>query len=196
MICAIIMASGASKRMGKNKLLLPFMGKPLIENILEIIKKCGFSRIVLVASTDEIIKIGQDKNIVSIYNRNAENGQSESIKIGLSNSKGYKGYMFFTGDQPLLDCDTIKALINTFENNKNKIILPSFEGKTGNPVIFPLRFYDDLMVLTGDVGGRVVINKYNEEVIHVEVKNKYALLDVDTPEEYSKIIDLQKDEFK
>ncbi|MGE5628248.1 MAG: molybdenum cofactor cytidylyltransferase [Solirubrobacterales bacterium] len=196
MICAIIMASGSSKRMGKNKLLLPFLGKSLIENIIDIILESKFSKIVLVAASEEIIEIGQNKNIVSLYNKNAEYGQSESIKIGLGTSPDFDGYMFFTGDQPLLDGDTIRTLINAFENNKNKIIIPSFEGKSGNPVIFPVKFYNELMNLSGDVGGRIIINKYNDEVLKVEVNNKYVLFDVDTPEEYSKIIDLQKDEFK
>ena len=193
MIAAVILASGFSKRMGENKLLLPLDDKALIEHALDKIARCSFSNVILVSSHDDILKMGRDRNIIAIYNSNAEKGQSESIKLGILNSSECEGYMFFTGDQPLLDIDTINLLISSFENDKSKIVAPVCKGKRGNPVIFPSKFREEFLGLAGDTGGRIIINNHIEDALFVEVENEYEFWDVDTQEDYNKLVEIQKD---
>lgn len=188
MLNAIIMASGFSSRMGTNKLLLPYKGKLLIEHILDKVTACSFKSVTLVAQNDEIIDIGKSRKVNVIHNERAAEGQSASIKLGIANSPECKGYAFFTADQPLIDIETIKLLIDSFYEADNLIIVPSFSGKRGAPVIFPEKFKSELLALTGDTGGKNVIAKHPNEVRFIEVLNESILWDIDTEEDYRKLI--------
>jgi len=194
-ITAIILASGYSRRMGQNKLLLKYRGKSLIEHTIESIMKCGFAEVIVVAREEEIIEIGNKNGLKVIKNENAVKGISESIKLGVMHAKETEGYMFFTADQPFLDSDTIKGLTVEFTENSAYIIIPRYEGKRGSPVIFPSSFKEDFLKLEGDVGGKAIINKNLEKVKFVEVQDSIKLFDVDTIENYEYILKLgEKDE--
>ena len=192
MLNAIIMASGFSNRMGTNKLLLPYKGKAMIEHILDKVKACDFYSTILVAQDHEIIDIGKKRGMKVTHNKKAEKGQSESIKLGIVNSPDAMGYAFFTADQPLIDIETIKLLMDSFYKEKDSIILPIFKGKRGTPVIFPKRFKDDLLALEGDTGGRNIINENMDAVKFIEVKKECVLWDIDTQEEYRNLIYMDK----
>jgi molybdenum cofactor cytidylyltransferase len=194
MITSILLASGYSRRMGQNKLLLKYRGKSLIEHTIETILQCGFSEVILVGREEEIIDIGNRYGLKVIINGNADKGISESIKLGVGNSKETDGFMFFMADQPFLDVDTIKALNHEFEENLDSIIIPRFDGKRGSPVIFPYSFKGDFLLLEGDIGGKVIINKNLDKVKFVEVKDSAKLLDVDTNENYEYVLKLEEND--
>ena len=195
MISAIILASGYSKRMGDSKLLLKYKGKALIEHTIDTVMSCGFSQIILVAREEEIIEIGNRNNLEVTKNKNAIKGISESIKLGVMNTKNTDGYMFFTADQPFLDLDTIRMLHEKFTKNSAYIIVPTCAGKRGSPVIFPSSFKEDFFKLQGDVGGKTIINKNLDKVKFVEVQDSRKLFDIDTKESYEYILKLEeKDE--
>jgi len=194
MITAIILASGYSRRMGQNKLLLNYRGKSLIEHTIETIEMCGFSEIIIVAREEKIIDIANKYGLKVIINGNADKGISESIKLGVRNAKETKGFMFFMADQPFLDVDTVKELNNAFEENLDSIIIPRFDGKKGSPVIFPYSFKGDFLLLEGDVGGKVIINKNLDKVKFVEVQDAAKLFDVDTNENYEYILKLEEND--
>ena len=195
MISAIILASGYSKRMGKNKLLLKYNGKSLIEHTIDTVSSCGFSEVILVAREEEIIEIGIRKDLKVIKNENATKGISESIKLGILNTRNAEGYMFFTADQPFLDVATIRALQNKFTESSAYIIIPTCDGKRGSPVIFPSIYKEDFLKLQGDVGGKIIINKNLEKVKFVDLQDSSKLFDIDTNESYEYILKLEeKDE--
>jgi len=194
MITAIILASGYSRRMGQNKLLLNYRGKSLIEHTIETIEMCGFSEIIIVAREEKIIDIANKYGLKVIINGNADKGISESIKLGVRNAKETTGFMFFMADQPFLDVDTVKELNNAFEENLDSIIIPRFDVKKGSPVIFPYSFKGDFLLLEGDVGGKVIINKNLDKVKFVEVQDAAKLFDVDTNENYEYILKLEEND--
>jgi molybdenum cofactor cytidylyltransferase len=192
MINAIIMASGYGRRIGTNKLLLSFRDKLLVEHIIEKVMDCDFYNRVIISKDERILNLAITKRIKAVQNDTAYKGQSESIKLGITNTLKAKGYMFFTADQPLIHVETIRLLMDTFNKNSNCIILPRFECKRGNPVIFPEKFVNELMLIEGDKGGKSVINKHIEEVIFVEIKNEYELMDIDTYDDYEKILNIKE----
>jgi molybdenum cofactor cytidylyltransferase len=185
MVTAIIMASGFSRRMGKNKLLMEFNDKPLVENIFIEVSKVDFKEVILVSQYEEVLKIGKKYNFKCILNENAIIGQSESIKIGLNTAKESRGYMFFVGDQPLIKSHYIKKIVDKFKENSEFIIIPKNEEKLGNPVIFPLSKKNELLSLKNDEKGKKVI-KSSKNIKFVEV-SKEMLFDVDTIEDLNKI---------
>lgn len=96
--------------------------------------------------------------------------------------------MFFTADQPLIDSYTINLLLDTFMKNKNSIIVPRYKTKPGSPTIFSTKFKDQLLNLQGDVGGKAIINNHLSEVLFIDLKSDYSLLDVDTVKDYEYIL--------
>ncbi|MBS6508884.1 MAG: molybdenum cofactor cytidylyltransferase [Paraclostridium bifermentans] len=185
MISAIVMASGFSRRMGENKLLMDFNGKTIIENTFEALKKYDFKEVVVVSQYEEVLKIANKYQFKFVLNDNAHIGQSESIKLGIRNSGKCDGYMFFVGDQPLINNDDVKELINEFGENKEYIVIPRYDNKTGNPVIFPTCLKNNLLSLKNDEKGKKVINEY-DKIKYVNV-SEYTLLDVDTKLDYENL---------
>lgn len=189
MVNAIIMACGESKRMGENKLLLEYKGKKIIEHVIDKVSSCEFNSILVICNNEEIIKICKDRNISTIHNSKWNLGQSESIKIGINNSPKSDGYAFFTADQPLINVETINLLLNEFSNNKDSIIVPNYKGKRGTPVIFSDKFKKNLLELEGDVGGRVIIKENPSNTRFIDVENEFVLWDIDTKEDYKKLLE-------
>lgn len=186
-ILAVIMASGLSKRMGENKLLLNFKGKPLVEWVILTVKNIGFSETILVYKDLDVKNIGEKYNIKTVYNKNNYLGQSSAIKVSLKNSVlDNEGYMFFTGDQPLISEEIINRLLEEF-NKKNGIIVPRINGSNSSPVIFSKEFKGELMNLNGDVGGKGIITNNIEKVTFVDFNSNLEFCDIDTKEDFKKL---------
>jgi len=200
LISGIILASGNSKRMGQNKLLMKYKEKYIIEYILDEVIKSDIDEIILVTKYDKIKEIAnkcnnqtstyeiierkyyKKKNIKIVENLNSHKGQSESIKLGIENSNEINDYMFFVSDQPLLKSEIINKIILEFKNDRNFIVTPR-----GNPVIFPNKYKNKLLSLEGDVGGREIIKRVSNKK-YVDVCEKY-LFDIDNIEDYNKLIE-------
>lgn len=181
------MASGFSRRINTDKLVLDFRGKPIIERVIKAIKKSDIDEIIMVYREDTIKEIALRNSIKAIPNYKAELGQSQSIKLGIKNaSKDTNGFMFFVGDQPFLNSITINKLIKVFKDGSHPIVVPNYNGKRGNPVIFSSSFKKDLLNITGDQGGRSIITKNHDKVEFVNFKNEAIGKDIDTWKEYIK----------
>lgn len=186
------MASGTSTRMKKNKLLIDFFGKPLIQWTIEVVKKCDFKNIIVVYKDKEIKEIADKLGVQAIYNENFKKGQSESIKKALSYLKeNYNGFMFFTGDQPLIKRHTILSLMETFKV-EGGIVIPKVNGRNKSPVIFSSEFKEELMDIKGDIGGRVVIKNNINKIITINFTDSVEFFDIDTEEDLNTLISMYK----
>ncbi len=183
-ISAIVLAAGLSRRMGCNKLLLELNGRPLLEHTLELIDKLGFVQKILITTrkTEEAVQI--PSGFVTAYNDCAENGLSSSLKLGVGLAT-CDYYMFFLADMPLLSEATVREIIAEVE--PNKIILPIVDDNPANPVIFPKSLRQELLNVSGDKGGRGVIQAHKDCVKTVRFANSRAFMDIDNPDDYAKI---------
>ncbi|MEJ8554231.1 molybdenum cofactor cytidylyltransferase [Tepidibacter sp. Z1-5] len=187
MITGIIMASGFSKRMNKDKLTLDFGGVSIIEMVIKAIKESNIDEIILVYRDEKIKEIGIKNKVKTVYNDRAELGQSESIKFGINASNiETDGFMFFVGDQPFLDTSIINKLIDVFKKENTDIVAPIYKDKRGNPIIFSSKLKDQLLRIEGDDGGKSIIGNIYDEVKFVHFDNEIARLDIDTWDEYMK----------
>ena len=184
MITAIVMASGFSKRMGLNKLLMKYNDKFLIEHTLEKISQCDFEEKIIVTQYEEIEKLTDNFKVV--INENAHKGQSESIKLGVKSSEKCDGYMFFVADQPLINQKDIEKLIRVFRENKDFIVIPKYKEKHGNPVIYPSLYKEEILRLEGDKGGKSIIKSSNK-IKYVEVEED-TLFDIDNKDDFNKLL--------
>ena len=117
----IILASGFSRRMGKNKLLMNIGEEVILQKVIREIKKSDISNIILVAREDNVIEIGIREEIQVIKNESATYGQRQSIKVGLTKVNANQNFMFFCGDQPFIDSSSINKLITASIRLKDNI---------------------------------------------------------------------------
>lgn len=188
MISGIIMASGFSKRMGRDKLMLEFAGKPVAEHVIEAAKASGLDEVIVVCKDAAVVKIAESLGAAVIINASAQLGQSESIRLGAkSASPKADGLMFIAADMPLIESRTIDLLICEFGKSPESIIVPLYGGTRGNPVIFPADLREELLSLKGDEGGRVIIERFGERVIFVETGSSLGGMDIDTKEDFERL---------
>jgi len=190
MIYGIILAAGEGKRMGKLKLTLPLGNKKLIEWVLQAAKLTPLDKYFLVVRPEDkdIIKIGKAWGAEIILNPDFRKGMSTSIKKALLkiNTQEAEGFFLILGDQPLITSKIINKLIKSFSPGKEEIVVPYFKDKRGNPVLFDICWKDELMAVTGDVGGRVLIKAHPEKVKRVDVSDETILFDIDQEKDYLK----------
>jgi len=190
MISGIILASGFSKRMEQEKLLLPVGGIALVERVMRAAQASHLDEVILVYQKAEIEKIGRKYGITAVYNGRAEEGQSAAIKLGINAANPETdAFMFMVGDQPFLNPSTINILIDTFQQDPHSIIVLVYNNTRGNPVLFPSAMKELLLALEGDRGGRVLIEKMPDRVKLVHIEEELAGVDIDTREDYLRIKD-------
>lgn len=188
MISAIIMASGSSRRMGKNKLKLKYKEKFIFEYVIDLVSSYPFDEKIIVTNDLDIIKYAEDNKITSYTNEEAIIGKSESIKIGIRNSKQKNACMFFVCDQPLLTKETVDKIIEKFNADKSLITFPIYLENRGSPMIFPPEHREKLLKLEKDQGGVILIDQSNSQslIINSSIEN----LDIDIEEDYKRILEL------
>ena len=191
MIYGIILAAGESKRMGKVKLTLPMGDKQLIEWVLQAVKLTLLDKYFLVVRPEdkEMIKTGEKWGVEVVLNSDFRKGMSTSIKKALQkiNTQEAEGFFLILGDQPLITSTILNKLIKSFSSGKGEIVVPYFKDKRGNPVLFDICWKDELMAVTGDVGGRVLIKAHPEKIKRINISDEAILFDIDEEKDYLKI---------
>jgi molybdenum cofactor cytidylyltransferase len=191
MICGIILAAGEGKRMGKVKLTLPLSNKKLIEWVLQAAKLTPLDKYFLVVRPEdkEIIEIGKNWGAEIVLNPEYKSGMSTSIRKALSQipSEDVEGFFIILGDQPLINPSILYKMLLAFTPGKKEIVVPFYKDKQGNPVLFDGYWKEELMGLTGDIGGRVLIKAHPKRIKKVKMLNEFILLDIDREEDYEKI---------
>jgi molybdenum cofactor cytidylyltransferase len=186
-VAAIVLAAGRSTRMGgPNKLLENISGKPLVRIAAEEALGSRARPVVVVTGHErarvEAALAGLDVRLV--HNPDYAEGLSTSVKAGLAAlPPETEAAIVCLGDMPQVTSALIDRVIAAFDPEKNAlVVLPTFSGKRGNPVLWSRRFFPELMALEGDVGARHLIGAYPEVVTEVPVENAAAMVDIDTPD--------------
>jgi len=186
MITGIILASGFSNRMRKNKLMMKLNNMSIIEMVINNAKNSKLDDLILVYRSSALLKFTLDIDIRLVYNDKAYLGQSESIKLGVLNASKNSDYLFLLGDQPFIISGILDKIIDEHNSNKEKIIVPYYNEKRGNPVLFPNKFRNELLSLSGDEGARNIIYRYKDEIKKLCFKNSMYNIDIDNIEDYEK----------
>ena len=187
MIAAIILSAGKSERMGSPKALLQYRGQTFLERILASITLAGLSPVIVVAGHhyEAISKSFPDLQIV--FNPNYNQGMSTSVQAGIrALPAGLVGMAIFLVDHPMVDRQTIDFL--TARLAAGKIVVPIHDGRRGHPVIFSADIFDEILALPPDQGLNTVVRRQRERVIEVFVENPGVLRDIDTPEQFARLL--------
>ena len=195
MISAVILAAGESRRMGKqNKLLLPIGGEALLAKLIKSVCASDVGQ-VLVVIGHEAEKIRRELNnfpLSFVYNPNFREGMTSSIKSGVKEvSPACDGFLICLADMPLVNTSEINKLIHAYVQNRIKekrlIVVPVFQGKRGNPVLFSSEFRNDILEHKKESGCKEIIMNNSESVKEIEMDDDNMLLDVDTLDDYQRL---------
>ncbi|WP_102868120.1 NTP transferase domain-containing protein [Pseudovibrio exalbescens] len=182
---AVILAAGKSRRTGEhNKLLAQVQGVPIIRQVALSAIESHADPVHVVAGEqiDAIKRALQGLPVTVVSNPNAERGLSTSLAVGLSSLPADTNCaVIMLGDMPEIAASHINDLIEGYEPQSGRLIgVASSNGKRGNPVVWDGRFFEELKTLKGDIGGRPLLEKYQEAVYTVEM-GRAARLDLDDP---------------
>lgn len=188
MISGIVLAAGSAGRMGQQKLLLNFRGKPVLQWVLEAVLSSTLDEVICVVrdvkEIEQKVAVKDDK-LRWIVNDKAQEGQSTSVIAGLKAVRSHnEAALFLVGDQPLVRPELIDSLVDLFRRSASPIVAPTFQGQTRNPVLFHRDLFPELLKLTGDSGGRDLIRKFKDRVALLDWKDEAPFLDLDTWEDY------------
>ena len=191
MIAGVVLAAGASSRLGRPKQLLPFRGRPLLEATLARVAAAQLDEIVVVlgGSAAEILAQVKLHGARPVVNPDYREGQSTSLRVGLAAVEDRaEAVVFILGDQPLQSAPVIDALIDTYRRTGAPIVVPSYGGARGNPVLFARVTYPLLHGLTGDQGARPLLRARADLVREVPVDAPAPPADIDTWDDYRAVL--------
>lgn len=187
-VCAIILAAGASTRMKTQKMLLPFYGKTIVETVVDKALKVAENVVVVLGShKDEIAEKLAGRNISIVVNENYLLGMLSSVICGFQNlHKNVNAVLIFLGDQPQVPYQAAKMVIEEWKKSEKGIVIPTFSGKRGHPVLIETRFSNDIENLDIEKGLRQLMEIRKSDILEVDCPFPEILRDIDTPEEYEK----------
>ncbi len=196
-IAAVVMASGFSRRLGTNKLLLPLDETTrVIDKVLDRIKEMDYAAVAVVSQYDEVLEQAARQGFAAVANTEAIEGKSSSIRLGVAALEAMAangqiplpdGMIFFTGDQPLLTKELLTALNAAFQEQPYKMIFPAYDGKPGSPAIFPMDMAPHLKKLQGEEGGMKAALEQKERIYYLPAGASWQNWDLDTFEDWEKI---------
>lgn len=193
-IGAIILAAGFSSRMGQLKALLPIGGHTMLERVLMLFKSVGIKDIIVVSGHEheQIEAMLSGAEVQSLYNPLFTQGMFSSVQTGVAClEKEVEGFFILPVDIPLLQVDTILALLTAFQAAGPEIILhPCFKGKRGHPPLISAALAGAILHWDGAEGLRGFFRQYEGEQLNIEVNDEFILFDIDTPEDYRRITEL------
>ncbi len=183
---AILLAAGLSSRMnGPNKLLLPFHGGAVIQSVYRGLSKSKINQITVVTGRDAdqvMSSLSLRLNDQFAHNDNFELGMTSSIQSGLSRSQPCDAIMICLGDMPWLNTADYDFLIESFlsEGGTQRILVPWYDQKRANPVIFGKNYFDDMSNHKDTNGCAQIVRDNQENVLNLNVDNDRFIKDIDS----------------
>ena len=138
-----------------------------------------YKRITVVTQYEEIEQAARSMGVNVYINPHPDEGISSSLKIGLKDNLDVDACLFTVSDQPWLTIATIRQLITLLKTSGKGIACVSCEGKLGNPCIFTKKYYDSLLSINGDKGGKAVITAHRDDTVVLKVNDVKELTDMD-----------------
>jgi len=186
-ISAILLAAGASKRFGRPKLLLPLGNSTILEQSVDNLLGSKVTEVIVVVGyhAHEARRVIASKPVKIVVNRAYRHGMSTSLRTGLSMVSSHAtAVMIAFADLPFVPVAVVNELIEAFKYSNKGIIVPVHKSRRGHPVVFSIKYKEELSRLTGDVGGREIISRHSDDVLEITVDSVSIHEDIDTPMSY------------
>ena len=191
-VAAIIVAAGASRRLGQPKQLVIFDGEPLLQRAIQCAISAGADPVfvVLGAHRQAIQNVIDFGSAMVLVNVNWEEGLASSIHAGVKavDAGGAEpgGALLMTCDQPRLTAEHLRKMIEQFDSQAGAVLIASvYSGVRGTPAIFPRAMFAELLTVRGDKGARGVLARASLPVVEIELKG--GEVDIDRPEDLAQL---------
>ena len=184
---ALVLAAGSSKRFGSRKLIAKLPGgETVLRRTLNRIK-LALPNVTVISSIELYSSISPSDSEIEIF-ADSHKGMGASLSHGIKLSQKSNACLVCLADMPFIQTSTYREIASKL--TKNNIVVPVYKGKQGHPVGFGERFFRELASLSGDKGGRTLIDKYSDSTSYINVDDPTILYDIDTPEDLEKYINL------
>jgi molybdenum cofactor cytidylyltransferase len=184
MITAILLAAGQSKRVPtKNKLLIKYKKKILINHILDQLIKSKIQKIIIVLGHEyfKVRKLAlKSKKIKFVINKKFKTGMASSIKEGLKKlDKKNKGFLIVQSDMPFIKKTHLNKIYNSLLYNRYSVHLLRFKNKIGNPIGFNISVINKFKKIKGDIGAKFMVKRLKKDTVFLNVKSDKIFKDFD-----------------
>jgi molybdenum cofactor cytidylyltransferase len=191
-LSAVVLAAGLSQRMGgPNKLLLDVSGAPLVRRVLTTLLAHPFAELIVVTGheADAVEEALGGLDVRFVRNPRFAEGQMSSVRAGLAALEAKAaGVMVALGDQPWLTSDDVASITAGFLRTPGcRVLVPTFEGQRGNPIVLSRASLDDILQRGGNFGCRQFITKNQDLVTTLPMPNDHVTRDIDTPEDLARL---------
>jgi molybdenum cofactor cytidylyltransferase len=193
---AVLPAAGASRRMGRPKLLLPFRGGPLVAAVVGALRAGGVDGIVLVTATedDELRAWARQAGVATAVNPAPERGMLSSIQEGIAALGGADALarrgdvlLVCPADLPHLDPESVAELLRRMAASDARLAVPVYQGRRGHPLALAPALIPEIFDLDPEIGLKQLRNRHEAELLEVPVDDPGVVSDVDTPEDYERL---------
>ena len=194
MIVGIVLAAGASSRMGRPKALLPLGEETFLSRVCRTLAEGGVDDVVVIAGPEaaevERTLAGAAVRARVVENARRDQGQLTSLQAGLAvaDRPGVDAVLVHLVDVPLVAPRTVRAVVDAFRRTQAPIVRPSVEGRHGHPVLFGRPIFDELRAADPALGAKVVVRAHAADALDVAVDDAGACQDIDTPDDYERLI--------
>ena len=193
-VVAVVLAAGESRRMGRLKPLLPYGSATVIQAVVRSLKASPVDqvRVVLGHRREEIEARLQGEGVACISNPAYTDGMLTSVQVGMATApESTEWFVIALGDQPSIRPKTVDLLLQAAqgclgEEPPATIVVPSYGGRRGHPLVIHARHRAEIGALPAEVGLRELLRRHPEAIRHVDVPEESVLHDMDTPEDYER----------
>jgi molybdenum cofactor cytidylyltransferase len=192
MLAAAILAAGESRRMGSPKALLPYRGGTFVDHLMSAARhpRVGMLRVVLGAGAEHIREQLHLDAATVVLNQDWPQGQLSSIQAAVRSLEGCatEGLLLCPVDHPLISAEVVAQLIERFDAGNAAIVLPTFHGRRGHPVIFRANVYEEILAASPKVGARQVVWAHKKDTAEVPTEEEGVVLNLNDPETLKKTL--------
>ncbi len=197
MLAAIILSAGASSRMGRPKALLPYREGTFLEHLIQVTRhpRVGVTRVVLGSGAEDIRTIAKLSPHMVVLNPNWQQGQLSSICEGIRSLEGMAtdGIVLCPVDHPLVSASLVGDLIGQFYSEGKAIVLPTYRGRRGHPVIFSSALFGELLAAPPEKGARAVVWAHAADVLEVTTDEEGVVLNINDPDMLRHVLEPEKE---
>jgi molybdenum cofactor cytidylyltransferase len=191
-IAAIVLAAGMSRRMGRHKPLLPFGDRTMIAHVVDGILSAGISDVVVVTGhqAEDVRNALVDRPIRFVHNADhLAGGMLSSVQLGVRVAHEHCDAFFISlGDQPTIRPETFREMEAGFTRSHAPILLPTFEGRHGHPILIASRLAPEILSLRPDQTLSDFTKRHAKVTLEICVDDPAVLEDIDTPEDYARAV--------
>lgn len=188
---AVVLAAGQSRRMGTPKLVLPWGSRTVIGQVVQTLLDGGISEIVVVTGGAGEAVEGALQDLPVKFVRNPEFAYSEmvaSLQIGIrSLSPACQAALIVLGDQPTIDTDVIRKLVDAYLQSTASIIIPSYQMRRGHPWLVVRSLWADILALSENETMRDFLKLHVDQIAYILASSPGIFFDLDTPDEYNRL---------